>query len=297
MVVVRENRMLIVTGKQRIGKSNETLRNMFDDIIPEGRKCLILDINNEYEKYKIHYGDGTTKVMPVKRIRHKDIQAFSSQEKVEVCRVIPYMDNGKPMTPEEIDLYWVRAIRQFRGGVILLEDLNNVFADALPKRLTTLLTNKAHRDGDMVIHIQSVGRIVPKIRQNAEYVRFHYQIDSVAASKSKMEEEELRLFKVAQNIINRQYLAGAALLKINPNDAKGQRLTRKYVYVDCVDKRIFGAFTKKMMYDACIEFLRRNPNDYSYLLKEVDNMGRKKYTPQTAIHGRALELLGQLWGN
>lgn len=296
MSETRENRMLIVTGRQRIGKSNETLRNMFDDIIPEGRKCLILDINNEYGQYKIHYSDGTTKVHPIKRIKHKDIQAFSGQQKIEIVRVIPVHDNGKPMSPEEIDLAWVRALRLFKGGVVLMEDINNIFSDTLPKQLSASLTNKAHRDADLIVHMQSVGRILPKMLQNAEFVRFHFQLDSIKNSEDKLK-DEYALFSVAQNIVSRQYQAGAAMLKINPKDEKGNRLIRKYVYVNRVDQKIFGAFTKRMMYDACAEFLRRVPSEYSFMLKQVDSGGKKIYNPQDAMHKRALELLALFWGN
>jgi len=120
MASTRENRLIIVTGKKRIGKSNETLRNIFYDVVADGRKGLLFDVNNEYGEYEIFFSDGKSKVHRIKRIFHKDIKKFSSQKKIEVCRVVPISDSGKRMTHEQIENLLLKVLNDFSGGVLLL---------------------------------------------------------------------------------------------------------------------------------------------------------------------------------
>lgn len=297
-MAARENTMTIVTGQQRIGKSNETLRLLFDEVIPSGRKGLILDINNEYEKYKIHYANGTTKEVKIERINHKDIINFSAQHKIECVRVIPYYDHDSTrMSEEDIDKFWVAAVNNFYGGAEVIEDLNKVFGDVLPKRFSSTLTNKAHRDVDMFLHMQSIGRVLPKIRQNANYYRFHKQLDSVDDSDNKLTGAFLTAFRLSEIIINRQYKAGKALFKKDSNDLVGNRMMRKFLYVDGDQSKLIGGFSEKMFYEACTELMRKNPSMYRYLMQEVDIGGRKIYTQSEAMKKRALEVFREFWGN
>ena len=232
----RECKLIIVTGKKRIGKSNETLRNLCYDVLKSGRKFLIFDVNNEYGQYKIYFPDGTNKVHPVKRIFHKDIAKFSRQKVIQGARVIPIHDNGKAMSPEEIEELMMTILTQFRGGALLLEDMNNIIGDSLPVKVSGALVNNAHRDCDIYIHMQSVGRILPKMRQNTEIIRFHYQLDGIEDSKEKLK-SEYEIFKIAQLIVNKHYFG----------DNK-----RYFLFINREEAKLMGKFSKRDLAVLCM---------------------------------------------
>jgi len=277
----RENRLIIVTGKKRIGKSNETLRNIYYDVVKDGRKGLIFDVNNEYGEYKIFFPDGTSKVHRIKRIFHKDVRKFSAQKKIEVCRVIPVNDDGTRMSHEQIEECMLNVLSNFRGGVLLLEDMNNIIGDALPVRVSGALVNNAHRDCDIYIHVQSVGRILPKMRQNAEYIRFHYQLDYVEDSKGKLK-SEFQIFKIAQLLVNKRYFG----------DNK-----RWFMFVNREEHKLIGDFTKQQLNDAIHEFISQNPSVIKPLIDQRGLNGKKTYNHDSAVKVKSKELFDLYWGN
>ena len=282
MSSLRENRLIIVTGKKRIGKSNETLRNIFYDVVKgDGRKGLIFDVNNEYGEYDIYFPDGTHKIHKVKRIFHKDIAKFSAQKTIEVARVIPVRDDGKRMEHEEIEECLMDVLTKFKGGVLLLEDMNNVIGDALPVKVSGALVNNAHRDCDIYIHMQSVGRILPKMRQNAEFIRFHYQLDGIEDSKGKLK-SEYPIFKIAQNLVNKQFFSGNK---------------RFFIFVNREEHKIIGNFTKGQLKVAIEEFIAQNQSIVKPLLDQKESNGKRKYTYDQAVGMKTNELLAMYWGN
>ncbi len=145
--------------------------------------------------------------------------------------------------------------------------------------------------------MQSIGRVLPKMRQNCEQFRFHHQLDEVEDSENKLTGNFSRVFKVAELLIGKQYKAGQALLRKNDKDALGDRLIRKFVYIHRKRNNIIGGFDKRMLYDACIEFLIRNSGEYAHIYRRTDLSGKRLFTQQEAMHNRALELLEMFWGN
>ena len=143
-----------------------------------------------------------------------------------------------------------------------------MFGDSLPKKVSAFFTNNAHRDCDIIIQMQSIGRILPKMWQNAQVIRFHSQLDSVDQSKEKLK-EDYEIFKIAQLMVNFQYEAGNI---------------RFFVWVDKEDKKIRGAYSRQMFRKAVMDFLEEN----QYLVKKEANRidfatNKKKYTPEQAL--------------
>jgi len=181
---------------------------------------------------------------------------------------VPIDSFGKPLAPEDQDDLIVKMMQEFRGGCLFIEDLNTVFGDSLPKKVSAFFTNNAHRDCDIIIQMQSIGRILPKMWQNAQVIRFHSQLDSVDQSKEKLK-EDYEIFKIAQLMVNFQYEAGNI---------------RFFVWVDKEDKKIRGAYSRQMFRKAVMDFLEEN----QYLVKKEANRidfatNKKKYTPEQAL--------------
>lgn len=267
--MTRETKLMVVTGRKRIGKSNETLRFLFNEYTrgQYARKVLIFDPNNEYGGYEL-YANNQKTIVNIPMLGKNDILKFNKQRLVEIRRIVPQTEYGTPLQPEEQDELIVKMMSEFRGGCLFIEDLNTVFGDSLPKKVSAFFTNNAHRDCDIVIQMQSIGRILPKMWQNTQVIRFHSQLDSVDQSKNKLK-EDYEIFKISQLMVEYQYNSGNV---------------RFFVFVDKEDKKIRGNYTKAMFEKAVMDYLGENDGLVKKQMKKVDfGTGKRKYTPQQAL--------------
>lgn len=279
-VVKKRGRILLVaSGMQEIGKSFLSLKQMIWQAYSSKHKSkgLIFDSNNEYGNYVI---DG--KAYKIKEISPNDIIRFSNHTNSEVRRIAPYYKNGAPMTDEDTEQLILKVLYEFRGGGLIVDDLNTIFGDNLPDRVTKALCNVRHKNYDLTLHVQSIGRISTKIRQNAKVVRYHYQLDPVLDSKDKLT-GELEIYQIAEKLVNNQFISG-----------------NKYfvVYIFRVDKKIKGQFSPKMFSNAIQEYISENTNRLLNPLKaKVNKEGKKMYTHEQALLLKTKEFFIRYYGN
>jgi len=289
----RECNLTLVAGVKRIGKSNETLRHILESYIKDnpdtgkkGLKCLIFDVNNEYGSYELHCSDGKKRMVRVAQLMAKDIKQFNMQRIVEVRRIIPSKE--KTETNEIIadndgateDLL-LQVVKDFRGGLLFIDDLNTVFGDSLPKKFAGMLSNNAHRNADILLQVQSIGRILPKTWQNTNYVRFHHQLDSIDDSKDKLT-THYEIFKIAQMLVDDQYY--------NVNK-------RYFVWVDRDDFKIKGNFNKQQLQKAIEEYISTNSSVLKPMLEKRDNQGKKVNSYPVALQMKSNQLFEKYNGN
>lgn len=269
---------MIASAVQGGGKSVETVRQIIYQayISPHKRNGLIFDTNNEFGEIEIqgvkHH---------IKTLSPNDIIKFNNQEKKEVRRVIPFHASGHPMSPEETEELLIKVCTTARNVNLLIEDLNTIYGDALPVRISGLLCNVRHRMAFVIFHIQSVARLLPKILQNCKIIRYHYQLDAVADSAGKFP-GEIDIFSIAEKLVNKQYESGNI---------------RYFIYIYREIKKIKGAFSPKMFYDACKEYVYDNPKTTSSLEKRRDENGKKVYTYEQCVDMKANELFTKYYGN
>lgn len=297
---MRETLTIGVIGVKRIGKSNETLRLLVEEYTKQterkkARKALLIDINNEYGKYKIFsqtpppghqlYKDssgGIYYIHPIRRIAIKDITLFSAIPKVEIRRVVPTInDDGSFATEEQLVDNIFNVFQSFRGGALMIEDFNVIFGDSLPKKIAGLLTNNGHRDVDLIYSIQSAGRMLPKLLQNTNIVRFHHQLDSIDESKEKLK-AHYEIFKIAQILVDKQYY----------NDNK-----RFFVNVDRDNFKIKGKYSQKMLMDAIHEYVMETPSITKKYERRRDESGKKAFTYEQAVSIVKKDLFEKYFGN
>lgn len=209
----RDYRLIVVSGVKRIGKTNETIRQLLEYCkgtlkkIP--RKCLLFDFNGEFGNYKLFNDNGTTEIIKIKELYHNDIIKFSAKPEIEMRRIVPINNNtGLSMSAEDVEKLLIKIITYFKGGCVFIDDLRTIFGDSLPQKFASFLINNAHRDSDIILHVHSIGDLLPKLWKNTNILRFHYQLDSVEESKDKIGKENFKLFKLAQLIVNKQYDLG-----------------------------------------------------------------------------------------
>jgi hypothetical protein len=254
---MREAMLGVAVGKKGIGKTYTTLQ-MIKQYVQgsmnvKPRRALIVDVNDEFQD--------------VKAISLRDVALFSHHPKIEVRRIRPYNDDNSKMTLNQVaDALW-KILETYKGGLLLIEDVNKYIGDHLPNDLVGAICTNRHTDTDIILHFQSIGRVGTKIWQNVNWLRFHKNTDGVDRHKKKFE-DKWEAFKICEILVNKQYFNG--------NE-------RVYLYYDCDHEKIYGNFSKQMISEAIDEYIALNHrNKVKPLLNHVNKQGKKMYNTQSA---------------
>ena len=186
----------VAVGKKGIGKTYQTTQ-MMQQYVRGGngvkpRRALILDVNDEFEEFKA--------------MSLKDVEIFSIHPRVEIRRIRPFKDDGTRMTFETSQMRYL-ILEKYRGGLLLIEDINKYISDHLPNDLVGAICTNRHTNTDIIMHFQSIGRITSKIWQNLNWIRFHKNSDSVERHKQKFP-DKIDLFAIVESMVNKRYYDG-----------------------------------------------------------------------------------------
>lgn len=253
----RECRLFIVAARKSAGKSFSTDKLMQQYVKGSAktppRRCLILDVNDEYTQYKA--------------LRIQDITLFSVHPLVEIRRIRPFYDDGKKMTLDDIANTLFLILETYRNGLLLIEDPSKYISDTMPNDLVGAICTNRHIGLDIIMHYQSIGRITSKVWQNVNMIRLHKCTDTVKKHQKKFE-DKYEYLSIMECMINRKY---------NNGDI------RFFCYADVDNEKIFGAFTDEDMEMAVDDFIKK---EYNYLVKpmlnERNEKGGRIHTPQSA---------------
>ena len=234
---MREPKLGMAVGKKGIGKTYQT-KIVLESYVygnPEKgvkpRKVLILDVNDEFVDYKA--------------ISMKDLVRFSVMPHAEIRRVRPFNEEtGIRLTLKEIANCLWDILHYFRGGMLLIEDINKYVGDYLPTDIVGAICSNRHTDLDIIMHFQSIGRITTKVWQNANWLRFHKNSDSIERHRNKFP-DKYEMFSIAENIVNTQYF--------NDNP-------RYFIYVDLDEEKIRGKLSNNIIDSAVDDYLSKNFN-------------------------------------
>lgn len=270
--------LYIASAVQGGGKSYKSLKDCLYQayFATHRRGTLLFDTNNEYGGYEI---DGT--VHNIRPIAHNEIIKYGNNLNHEVRRIIPFHPNGMPMDKKETEALIIRCLNEYRGGTLLIEDTNRIFGDSLPDELASALVNVRHRNCDVILHVQSIGRLVPKVRQNAKVIRYHYQLDEIEESADKFK-GGIEIFYIAEKLVWEQYNAGNI---------------RFYVYVWREIKKIKGQFSPRMFANAIREYVSEHPKVMRKFVQKVDGNGKKVHTYASALEACTIDLFRKYYGN
>lgn len=232
---VREPILMCVTGAKGVGKTYTSIEMMMKYVRPNantgkvGRKILIYDINQEYTQFKT--------------LQPKDIIKYSRQEKVEIRRILPLDENGNPLGMDDQVEMLKHIIKTFRGGLLLLEDINKyVIQVAHVREVIGFIATNRHLDLDIIIHYQSLRPLDPRMWQNTTFIRFHFQTDNISDYKKKIPNYEMT--KIAQCIVNYRY-----------HKKKDKRF---YLMVALLDNYITGDYNVEDFVEGCKAYFTEN---------------------------------------
>lgn len=206
------------------------------------RKVLIYDVNGEYNLG--HTRDKLKVKWEAKTLALKDLAEWTRNGPAEVRRILPL--NEKNEFTQDIDkmVEILRTIlKNFRNGMLLLEDINAYLIDVSSKDVISAITRNRQKNLDIIIHYQSFRAIPPRIWANCNIVRLMRVNENISTVESKINNSEL--FYIAQALVNHKF-------KTN---------IRFYCYVDNETDIIWGAFSKKDFWVACYIYLRENKPD------------------------------------
>lgn len=274
MAETREASITVAGGMQEIGKTHLTKLqieqyargNPMKGINP--RKVLILDANDEY---------------PYLSLSMDNVAKFSAHPTIEIRRIRPFHPDGTTMTNNELAKSLGQITKEYKGGLLLVEDINKYVSDSLPQDVIGAICTVRHRACDVIIHMQSVGRIVPKMWNNIKWVRFHKHLDSMEMSKDKLT-HYYELFRLAEYIVDKQFEAGNI---------------RHHLYLDLKKVKLVGDYTKQMLLDAIRQYME---DDFKVLVNPMLNKmnldtGQKSYDFQSAVAAVRDKLYMKYYGN
>jgi len=257
---MREAQLGVAVGKKGVGKSYTTNKiidsyvrgNMGSGIMP--RRALILDVNDEFSH--------------IKALAIKDIVKFSVHPLVEARRIRPFHDNGKKMTLNDLASTLFIILETYRGGLLLIEDINRYISDSLPNDVIGAICTNRHTSLDIIMHFQSIGRISPKIWQNMNWIRFHKNLDSVKKHQGKFE-DKYELLSLVETIVNNEYNNGNK---------------RFYMYANMDEMEFMGKIDPKKLDMAMTQYIEAHYRKLITPMLQIKmNNGKAKYSSDSAI--------------
>lgn len=218
------------------------------------RKVLIMDINDEYDR-------------SIRAISPDDVKLWSALPVIEMRRIRPIdPKTGSTMTLTQYADVLFRVLEDFRGGLLLLEDINRYISDNMPNDLIGAICTNRHKDCDVLIHYQSIGRIQTKVWQNINYLRFHKSTDSVSRHENKFP-EKFEMMLIAEILVNKMY----------------ETDQRFCLYVDIDEDKIRTDVTPELKTWAINEYIEEyDQRNIKRLIGRTDDSGKKKYDAGTA---------------
>lgn len=221
------------------------------------RRVLIFDINNEYGEYGI------------KTIGFESIPFFMVHPKAEIRRIAPFKAGPKgpeKMTTNDMLDMLEKIVNMYQGGCLVVEDPSKFFSKSVSEDLIGAICTNRHNSCDMILHYQSVGRILPVLHENINIYRFHHQSDDVYRSKNKLE-DATEMFKLGQIMVNTQFFGRGV-----------QKNKRFFVHLDKDNGKIIADLSPALIDMALEEYIRRHSTEMKYWENERDDNGNKKYT-------------------
>ena len=259
----REALLMVAVGMKGVGKSYTTEKLLNQYVLGSAksppRRVLIMDVNDEYVKYK--------------PISISQLQLFSVHPTIEIRRIRPFLEeNGsytKKMTLDDICQTLLIILDNYRNGLLLIEDPSRYISDNMPNDLVGAICTNRHINMDIILHYQSIGRITSKVWQNANIIRFHKQTESVKKHMKKFE-DKYEYLSIMESMVNKKYMEGDL---------------RFFCYADVDKMKIYGNFTDEVFDEGVDSFIRQ---EYAKLVRPLlnyrDPKGKIMYTHETAYN-------------
>jgi ABC-type oligopeptide transport system ATPase subunit len=247
---------MIATGQMGVGKSFTT-KKLLAAYEKSGRKIIIFDPNNEdvFHRYPALHFD----IMEVERAKERErkehtrvitqsIKNIINLPDGVVVRIAPFTIYGDEMNTTQKKLTMICLLENFRGGMLLLEDVNKYISNFQKEEVLGAFKAIRHKSQDIIMHMQSISPLRPIHFEACSVIRLHYDGFDVAKIKDRLS-NKYALLKIAQLIVEEAYLKG---------------LERFFCYVHLKKNQIKGV-SYEQFYTACFKFLTSHRNEFRHL--------------------------------
>lgn len=276
---MREPKLIIATGTKGVGKTYASCKLIEQYLTPnldadkKARKVLIYDVNQEYTNEQLIENGHRFRT---KTLALKDLPAWVQSDRIEVRRILPVDAYGQTVGTDKMPDILNIILHYYRGGLLVLEDINRYLIYTSDSNIIGTMATNRHRDLDILIHLQSLSPVTPRMWQNCNAIRFHYQTDDVDRISNRV---NYTLFKIAQLLVDEQFL----------NNNK-----RFYCWVLVDENKIRGEFSKKMFINACRQYYEQNPAE---LRRFQIKYGKDNEARIRAMKEGVAELMRKYFGN
>ena len=221
--------LMVVIGETQVGKTKRNLDEIYAYVLDnpitgkKGRKVIPFDTNDDdYTMFKT--------------VSLDHLQDF---KKVEVRRIRPINRDGSSMSEKQKQEVVKKILKDFRNGLIVLDDIDNWMTDNKGRDLLSTLVSTAHFGLDFITTHQSAGEIRTAEWRNATWIRLHHQSDDIAVYKDRI--SAYPVVRIAYLIVEEQYNLAYRRYKagiINHDTFKKQRSF--FVYINTRTKIVKG---------------------------------------------------------
>lgn len=278
MIREREPTFIAAVGMTGVGKTYQNLIQMRNVILGYGmmnkvtpRKVLLLDNNLEY----VNDNKDVLSVLGpygirIKTIHYKQVPAFTRQDKIEICRVIPVDDNGQLLDGKQFGNTLNYVLKNFMGGFIVGEDFKAFTGNSLNEQLIGLLATRRHKGCDTLVSLQGANMIQPTLLTVLKWIRLHKSLDPI--ERSEKFKGKVELLSIAENLVNNRYKLGGE------NE-------RFFVKVELQKSMITGQYTREEFDAAAKQYVFEN---YTQTVKKKmawrdEHTGKPIFTQQGAL--------------
>ena len=275
----RQPKLIVAVGAKFIGKTYTTLGQIITyaqgnpkkGISP--RKVLIFDVNGEFPEFK--------------RLSIKHVAAYSAHPKVDIRRITTQKDDGGTMNPNEMQDALSAILRNYKTGLLLIEDISTYTSDSIGADLVGTLATQRHIGVDVIIHFQTKSKAGhPQIVGMMSLMRIHKTMDNFEKHKGKFT-NNLDLLKVAEALVE------------NENSKLDPKKQWFYCYADFDIGKVRGSFNKKQFSEAISIYVSQNEKQIvSPLLNSKDRKGNKIYSSYEQAYNQVeKDLFNKFYGN
>lgn len=251
---MREPMIQLVIAAKGMGKTHSTANNEITEYITPtptwaGKKVIIFDTQSEYNdeklrtKFKVNW---RAKVLAL-----KDLRAWTHNGKVEVRRILALDEKNQIVKDVDKKVEILHEIlNTFCNGLLVLDDISTYMINPNTVKVISSLVSNRHTNTDIILHYQSFRVIRPVIWANAGILRLHIVNESAETVAAKVSNPEVLI--IAQALIN----------------YKAKVDKRFYLYINYQEDLIYGKFSKKDFWIACLIYLKENS---THILRAAEN--------------------------
>lgn len=210
--MARESYIQLNLGVMGTGKTHTSLDEFESYIRIHQRPVLIYDVNEEAS--------------------YRDRRKFKPIFPVDIARIkvprfykiIPRDRKGHPLALEQKREVLIHALKNFKNGLILIEDMAQILSNTRGQDVLGELTTNRHKGAkgqDIVIHLQSANIVDSMLWSMIKVIRLHYQKANEKNISSRLPDPEL--FLLADKLVKNAY---------HLHEAEPERYSKlKYYYV------------------------------------------------------------------